>query len=151
MTQTIIKNVTLTVIDCGECGGTYAINERYREQKYQEGGSWKCPYCHTWWGYANNNENARLKRELAEKERVIEERNRSLQWSRDEARRAEARAETDRRRAAAFKGQTTKLKRRVAGGVCPCCTRTFQNLARHMKGQHPEYADSPLLPTGDGR
>lgn len=25
--------------------------------------------------------------------------------------------------------------------VCPCCNRTFQNVARHIAGQHPDYAD----------
>jgi hypothetical protein len=28
----------------------------------------------------------------------------------------------------------------VKHGVCPCCKRTFENLARHMKGQHPTFA-----------
>lgn len=39
----------------------------------------------------------------------------------------------------AHKGHTTRLKNRIAAGVCPCCQRTFVNLARHMKGQHPNY------------
>jgi len=30
-----------------------------------------------------------------------------------------------------------KLKR-VARGVCPCCNRTFENLARHMATKHPD-------------
>src|SRR5215472_14470508 len=64
----------------------------------------------------------------------------------DRARAAEARAThaDDQRRAAerqaaAWKGQATRLRNRVAAGVCPCCNRTFQNLARHMAGQHPGY------------
>lgn len=28
---------------------------------------------------------------------------------------------------------------RVGAGVCPCCKRTFQQLARHMKCKHPKY------------
>ena len=27
-------------------------------------------------------------------------------------------------------------------GVCPCCNRTFANLAQHMATKHPEYADT---------
>jgi hypothetical protein len=30
----------------------------------------------------------------------------------------------------------------VANGVCPCCNRTFQNLARHMAGKHPDYEEA---------
>ena len=50
--------------------------------------------------------------------------------------RAEERSHT------ATRGHLTRTKKRVAAGVCPCCNRTFQNLARHMKGQHPEYVES---------
>lgn len=31
------------------------------------------------------------------------------------------------------------MKNRVANGVCPCCNRHFENLERHMKGQHPDF------------
>ncbi|HYC31767.1 MAG TPA: hypothetical protein VEB59_05720, partial [Gemmatimonadales bacterium] len=39
------------------------------------------------------------------------------------------------------KGVVTKIKRRVAGGVCPCCNRTFSDLARHMSGKHPGWGN----------
>jgi hypothetical protein len=41
----------------------------------------------------------------------------------------------------ATKGQLTKTKRRVARGVCPCCTRHFVNVERHVANQHPEYLE----------
>ena len=43
---------------------------------------------------------------------------------------------------AATRGHVTRKRKelaRVKAGVCPCCNRTFQNLARHMAGQHPEF------------
>jgi len=40
------------------------------------------------------------------------------------------------------KGHATRLRKRIAAGVCPCCNRTFQDLARHMAGQHPDYAST---------
>lgn len=49
--------------------------------------------------------------------------------------------EAERRAHAATKGQLTKTRKRVAGGVCPCCNRSFVNLGRHMAGQHPDYAE----------
>lgn len=42
-----------------------------------------------------------------------------------------------RRRAAL--GQVTKLRKRVGNGVCPCCTRSFANVERHMRMKHPEF------------
>lgn len=43
----------------------------------------------------------------------------------------------------AQKGQNTRLKKRIAAGVCPCCNRSFANLREHMAGQHPDF-------TGEG-
>lgn len=121
-------SVELTPINCGQCGGTYAINERYREQQYQKGGSWTCPYCKVGWGYGGNSENEKLRRELAaERQRMAA----AL------ARENEQRMERER--------LERKLKR-VNNGVCPCCTRSFQNLAAHMKNKHPE-----LLKPQDGK
>ena len=40
---------------------------------------------------------------------------------------------------AATRGHLTRTKKRVSHGVCPCCNRTFANVTRHMKTQHPEY------------
>src|SRR5258706_13368765 len=68
--MTFTESVTLTKIECGQCGGAYAINECYRKQREQESGFWNCPYCKTSWGYGDG-ENARLKRELEEKSRQI--------------------------------------------------------------------------------
>jgi hypothetical protein len=43
------------------------------------------------------------------------------------------------RRLAATRGATTRLKNRVANGVCPCCNRTFVNLQRHMATKHAGF------------
>lgn len=62
---------------------------------------------------------------------------------------AEARVthERDQRQAAersasAYKGRVTRLKNRAAAGICPCCTRHFENLHRHMSTKHPDFAES---------
>lgn len=41
----------------------------------------------------------------------------------------------------ALKGHLGRVKRRVGNGVCPCCNRTFRNLARHMKTKHKGFKD----------
>jgi len=48
-------------------------------------------------------------------------------------------AEAAGSRAAAARGQVTKIKNRVGHGVCPCCNRTFSDLARHMGTKHPTF------------
>lgn len=124
--------VVLTQINCGECGGTYAINETYRAQKAKEGGFWTCPYCKCSWGYGKG-ENARLKEQL-------ESAKRREQWANERAESHRQNAERNGRRAAAARGQVTKIKNRIAKGECPCCRETFANLSAHMAGEHPDYA-----------
>ena len=46
------------------------------------------------------------------------------------------------RQAVAARGQVTKISKRVAKGVCPCCNRMFENMARHMKSKHPGFAEA---------
>jgi DNA repair exonuclease SbcCD ATPase subunit len=56
-----------------------------------------------------------------------------------------ARSESDfrRRQLSATKGQITKMKKRAANGICPCCNRSFTNLQRHMASQHPGFISEP--------
>jgi len=109
--------VELAQINCGECGGTYAINERYRLQKYEKSGFWNCPYCKCSWGYGKG-ENAKLREEIEAERR----RTQAALARENEEREAKLKAER-------------KLKR-VGRGVCPECNRTFANLAQHMLCKH---------------
>jgi hypothetical protein len=109
--------VTLTQINCGDCGGTYAINERYRQQKAEKSGFWNCPYCKCSWGYGKG-ENAELRDQVAATQQRL-----NAALSRENEERA-AKEKVER-----------KLKR-VKRGVCPECNRTFQNLALHMTCKH---------------
>lgn len=126
-------DVTLTSVNCGECGGTYAINERYRSEKQAKGGGWNCPYCKCTWGFfGDNNENTRLKKEL-ELERKRKE------WAQQEAAREREAKEAALRREIGQRAAKTRLRNRVKNGVCPCCTRSFQNLREHMANKHPDF------------
>ena len=58
-----------------------------------------------------------------------------LEWSRSSARAAE-------RSNRALRGHLTRQRKRAAAGMCPCCRRTFENVARHMESQHPGYGEA---------
>lgn len=130
----ISVDVELTTMNCGECGGTYAINERYRRQKYEKGGYWNCPYCQCSWGYGES-EVARLRKDLdREKTR--------RSWAEQNLESAREDAEIAERRRVAQKAATTRLKNRVKAGQCPCCRRHFHSLYDHMRNEHPDYDPS---------
>lgn len=122
------KTITCTVIECGECGVVFALSDEFRDQRKQDHRTWYCPNGHPR-HYPGESREERLKRQLE-------------QTSNQLARTQSTLAVTKRQKAAA-KGQLTKTKRRVANGICPCCNRTFANLAAHMHGQHPEYGEAP--------
>jgi RNase P subunit RPR2 len=132
---TTLVTITLTHMDCWNCHAIYGVDESARARWKAEGKSWFCPYC----GKSTHYGTTDLDREKAARERA----ERNAQWHRErreEADRARVSAEHATR---ATKGHLTRLKRRVAAGVCPCCNRTFQDLSRHMAGQHPEYVEAP--------
>lgn len=59
-------------------------------------------------------------------------------WAKEDAERQRnlrAKAERSQRATA---GHLKRVKMRTAHGVCPCCNRTFADLARHMATKHPE-------------
>lgn len=39
--------------------------------------------------------------------------------------------------------EASRLRKRPAAGVCPCCHRTFNALKQHMKAKHPAYGGAP--------
>lgn len=59
----------------------------------------------------------------------------------DQIRLERERAEGAERSASAYKGVSTRIRNRIKRGACPCCNRTFQNLASHMATKHPGYVN----------
>lgn len=124
---------TFTVIDCGSCGGSYALSKRFVDERYKYGGHWTCPYCKCGWGYSKENTELAREKERANKA----ERSRDHAWDAARKERENHRRTEARRRAE--KAAKTRLKNKISKGQCPCCRRNFDNLARHMANQHPDF------------
>lgn len=131
MAETLTLRVTLRAETCFKCGFTYGLPHEFLRRKWERGGNWWCPSCGQDTIYSRT-ELQKLRDQVRE-ERAWKER--------AQVRLAEERADRERaeRSASAYKGVATKLRKRAAAGVCPCCNRTFKQLARHMERQHPEY------------
>lgn len=124
-----VRTVELVVVEC-TCGILFGIPKRLKESalahRGPKGWSITCPLGHSW-HYTGDDEIVRVKKE----------RDREREYS------ARLRAELDQTEASlrATKGVVTKLKKRASAGVCPCCNRSFQNVARHMATKHPDFAE----------
>lgn len=95
-----------------------------------------CPHGHRQHFSAGESEADKLRRERDRlKQQIARHRDVSRQWE-EEAGRA-------KHQARAYKGQVTKLKRRAKAGLCPCCSRHFDNLERHIETKHPEMSTEP--------
>ena len=136
MSETRTYTDTYTITICADCGIRFGVPESYLARRRDDGDSFYCPNGHSLSYHETNLDRERKKRERAE--RLIEsERSNARFWK--------ERARSEERSKTAIKGHLTRRKkelRRVNAGICPCCNREFQNLKRHMKGQHPEYIEN---------
>lgn len=134
MTATLNYTGTLTVTVCW-CGMKHAIPEelyRTAQRQHADGhDSWiYCPQGHKW-AIAGESAAAKLQRE---KDQL------TARLARADQRQAELKTslEAAHRQTAAQKAVATKIRKRAAKGVCPCCNRFFAELSRHIKTDHPE-------------
>jgi hypothetical protein len=116
---------TLVVVQCFSCGVTYAIPESFdrsaRKYHGDRPNGWKivCPFGHTWF-YVGETKEEKLKRQIQATKDLLAQEERAHQATVADAKRQ---------------------KKRASAGVCPCCNRTFQQLARHMASKHPDYGN----------
>lgn len=130
MTHTITEKVTTTyeLATCCDCSIRWAMSEDYIDLRRDDGQAFYCPNGHGQ-VYRDN---------LKSRNRELEQ---QLDAARQLARQERDAAEREMRRHAATKGQLTKARKRAASGVCPCCHRSFENMARHMATKHPNFGD----------
>lgn len=134
--QIVVAAKTITCAFAG-CGISFAVPAWWEAERRRLHDDFYCPNGHSLKFTGTTDEQRRIEKLEAEKRRLQLVADRVLDDYRIER---EARKSTQRK-LSATKGVLTRTKNRVARGVCPCCNRTFANLARHMAGQHPEYAE----------
>lgn len=130
MSNLLPGSLTLVEETCCNCYTHFAMDQALNQNLLANGGTFYCPNGHG--QHYTKTEVSRLKDKLANAEK-------RLAWSEDSATRARIEAEEAKRSRAAIKGQLTKTRNRIANGVCPCCHRTFVNVARHVTSKHPDF------------
>lgn len=124
-----VNGINFEVEHCCNCGIAFAMTADFRRRRLEDHKSFYCPSGHGQ-HYAGKTEAQKLRDELERKQAALEaERGRAiaLQAQRDQISKAHR-----------------KMRERVRNGVCPCCTRTFQNLMQHMRTEHPDFATNDL-------
>lgn len=123
-TMTRTKHVTYEILECVDCGIDLVAPESFLDDRRKDGHLFYCINGHPQ-SYSETEEK-RLRKKLDASEK------------RAAALDAQAAALGDQLRAA--ERERKRLAKRAANGVCPCCARSYVQLARHMKSKHPDYA-----------
>lgn len=125
---------SLRSLTCYSCGLLFGVEAGYDDRRRDDKQYFYCPNGHGQ-AYIKSTTQEALEQAKAELEAA-----RALA-GRESRRRyqAEIDSQADRRRAAAYKGWATRIRNRIANGVCPCCNRSFTNVRRHMTTQHPAF------------
>lgn len=119
-----LDSVQLDSITCYKCGVLFAIPKYLKQKLIESHDSFWCPNGHSQAFYGKTDYEVEKERNLALQATINQEKH--------------ARLVAEKERDANIRA-ITRLKRRAAAGVCPCCTRTFTNLANHMKTQHSDF------------
>lgn len=127
------QRADLEVLSCSECGLLWAMPETYVNRRRNDGRLFYCPNGHGQL-YRETEEDRQRKRASAERRRADNAEN--------AARIQRERAERERRTAVALRGHLTRMKNRIANGICPVpgCKRSgFTNVMRHVASKHPDW------------
>lgn len=120
----------LTAVTCCSCFVVFAMPERMRAKRSNEGGDFYCPNGHC--QHFRKSRVQELEEQLA--------REKQLREKADQARSAAVtreQAELEQRLAA--EANLARLKKRIKSGVCPCCKRSFRNVKDHIAHKHPGF------------
>jgi hypothetical protein len=128
MGHALPRTVQLVDEDCVTCGTPFAWPKALYDARQRDGHSFYCPNGHSM--CYGPGEAARLRKLLDEannRNTQLAQQVRDAQIGEQDALGVALRAEKEAKR----------VRRRLQAGVCSCCNRTFQNLARHMATKHP--------------
>ena len=115
------QGIAIKTTDCCVCGCLIGMIESLYSERLNDHQMFYCPNGHRQ-HFTAKTEAEELREKLRdERVRVMELEERS--------------AVLEARRRAA-KGQLTKLKKRIDSGICPYCSRHFENVQRHISCKH---------------
>ena len=121
---TLHTTTDFEIIRCAKCGVEFGMLKHLETKRREDGADFWCPNGHVLtfgdsWVDQLRRERDRLKQQIAQKDDEI--------------------FEVERQRDAA-ECKTKRVLKRAHAGLCPCCSRTFQDVVRHMKQKHPDVA-----------
>jgi hypothetical protein len=135
MGATVQFIVDLESTTCCKCGVVFAFDADLMQQRRRDHQTFYCPAGHPL-HFGGESDLDALKKQLRKATQAADQLRAEVTHQRDQREAAE-------RSLRATRAAHTRTKNRIAAGVCPCCSRTFQNLGEHMANKHPTYVEEP--------
>jgi hypothetical protein len=134
--------ISLVEIQCCVCAVYFGIERGQYDTLKGHGTSFHCPN-----GHKQSFTDSELTKARRERDRLAQR----LAERDDELRKKDVQLKSARTQFKNAKGAIITMQTRAKHGVCPCCHRTFKQLAAHMQSKHPDFkADVVTLKTGSG-
>jgi hypothetical protein len=111
----VLAMLELVQVTCSQCGCVFGLGRAHSAALRESHEGFYCPNGHPQYYPAKTE--AQIQKERAD---ALADK-----WRKE----AEAHEATKR--------EAARLATRAKNGVCPCCNRSFTNVARHMKTKHP--------------
>lgn len=121
----------LVTVDCANCGLRFALTETYERSRRRDHGWFYCPQGHHQ-HFPSESDEEKLRRERDLYKQRVAQRD-------DEIKRLNQAVADETYRTMQAEKATAHLKKRSSVGTCPCCKRTFKQLAAHMAQKHPAF------------
>ena len=106
--------------NCITCGIVFWLPAAFKKRKQSDMTTFYCPNGHSM-VYSGESDRAKIER------------------LKDELAASRARANELWQQQQTLSTANRKLRKRAKAGVCPCCKRTFKELAAHMATKHPDF------------
>lgn len=130
MSNILLGSLTLVEETCCNCYTHFAMDQALNKKLRTNGGTFYCP---------NGHGQHYTETEVQKLTKQLENAKKREAWAEQSYQREyQAHGETKKEKAN-VKRQLTNTRKRIANGVCPCCHRTFVNIARHMTSKHPDF------------
>lgn len=129
--QIIESTVEIEIEICSNCGTHFGIDAFLLKRLRSNKQTFYCPNGHSLW-YGESDSERKIKKLEAQ-----------LQEEQTDRRYIANQLKDTQRSLSATKAAHTRTKNRIHKGICPVCNRQFENLHRHMEGQHPKYLEQP--------
>lgn len=118
----LIEGRSMAAESCCSCGIEFLVPKEFQSHCLEKGPgkSFYCPNGHS----------------LSYKESETDKLRRERDLMRQQLAQKDDEISKEQSRALSAQKETERIKKRLHGGVCPCCSRRFSNLERHMKSKH---------------